>query len=500
MNKAKKNVLVSWIGATDLDSTERAGELSGPIASAINAVHFDALELIYNYPDERVAPYMAHLLKDESKCSIYARKANVNSPIDYREIYLAADKLLSELETADISLSILLSPGTPTMQAVWVLLGKTRFPCTFYQASKEQGVQEVDIPFRLTAEYLPTAAQLNKLELSSLMASGVEPDAAFDDILSSSPVMHQLKVQAQILATHELPVLITGETGTGKELFAKAIHQASLRREQPFIVLNCGAFSTELIDSLLFGHKKGAFTGAIADKPGAFEQAHNGTLFLDEFGELDSAAQVRLLRVLQDGKYTPLGDTKERHSNFRLITATNKNLIEQVANGLFREDLFYRVAIGVIQLPPLRKRGDDLAHIADRLLANIALEYPTLNGKYFSQCAKKFINEYRWPGNVRELKATITRAALWSVQNGITEEDIRKNLFRTETEQAEFSFVDVSDGIDLNSILSSIEKHYIESALAFTAGNKRRAAKLLGLNSHQTLSNRIKTLSIKSDD
>ena len=164
--------------------------------------------------------------------------------------------------------------------------------------------------------------------------------------------MATLKTKAAILAKADVPVLIYGETGTGKELFAKAIHNASARAGKPLLVLNCGAIPKDLVDSTLFGYTKGAFSGAIKDTPGYFADANGGTLFLDEFGELPLDSQVRLLRVLQDGTYTPVGSTHSKTTNIRIIAATNKNLVDEVAAGRFREDLFYRVAIGVLQLPP----------------------------------------------------------------------------------------------------------------------------------------------------
>lgn len=188
-------------------------------------------------------------------------------------IYESASQLLESLPEQELAnLSILLSPGTPAMHAVWILLGKTRFPATFYQSSKEEESQRVDIPFEITAEYIPPVKSPSAGQLQTLSNTNPPDNAAFKDIVTRSESMQTL-----ILAEHEVPVLIDGESGTGKELFARAIHNASPRADKPFIAVNCGAFPPELIDSMLFGHKKGAFTGAIADKPGYFEQANGGT-------------------------------------------------------------------------------------------------------------------------------------------------------------------------------------------------------------------------------
>lgn len=489
----KQRLLVSWIGGKDLSMPE--GQITGPIWSTIKAAEFDVIELIYNYSEDEVKPYVA-LLSERVNCEINARKANLSSPVDYEEIYLAAEQLLKEIVQPNSDLSILLSPGTPAMQAIWVLLGKTRFPCIFYQASKEQGIEAVNIPFNVSAEYVPAVTQLNQSELSKLAQLEAPIDSAFDDIITIGTDIQTLKQQAQILAQQEVPVLICGESGTGKEMFARAIHNASVRKDKPFIAVNCGSFPSELIDSILFGHKRGAFTGAVSEKAGVFEQAHKGTLFLDEFGELEPAVQVRLLRVLQDGKYTRLGDSDDRSSDFRLITATNKNLISEVAHGRFREDLFYRVAIGVLQLPPLRSRHGDLGFMVDSLLQTLAKEHPVLQGKNISYLAKKVIKKHRWPGNIRELKATLLRAALWANSDCIDESEMQQALFTIEDKQDSLLDREIVQGFDINDILSEIERRYIIKALEQTDGNKSKVTRLLGYNNHQTLSNRLKKLGI----
>lgn len=489
----KQRLLVSWIGGKDLSMPK--GQITGPIWATIEAAEFDVIELIYNYSEDEVKPYVA-LLSERVNCEINARKANLSSPVDYEEIYLAAEQLLKEVVQPNSYLSILLSPGTPAMQAIWVLLGKTRFPCTFYQASKEQGIEAVNIPFNVSAEYVPAVTQLNQSELSKLAQLEAPIDSAFDDIITIGTDIQTLKQQAQILAQQEMPVLICGESGTGKEMFARAIHNASTGKDKPFIAVNCGAFPSELIDSILFGHKRGAFTGAVSDKAGVFEQAHKGTLFLDEFGELEPAVQVRLLRVLQDGKYTRLGDSEEQSSNFRLITATNKNLISEVAYGRFREDLFYRVAIGVLQLPPLRSRQGDLDFLVDSLLQTLAKEHPILQGKNISYLAKKVIKEHKWPGNIRELKATLLRAALWASSDCIDEVEMQKALFTMEDKQDSLLDRELDQGFDIKDILAEVERRYIIKALEKTDGNKSKVARLLGYNNHQTLSNKLKKLGI----
>ncbi|WP_290525798.1 sigma 54-interacting transcriptional regulator [Alcanivorax sp.] len=491
MNKAKPRVLVSWIGGNDLKapfSKEGEEHAFGPVASTLKEQAFDAVELLYNYPEDQVRPYL-EWLQEQVETPINARSIPLSSPVNFGEIYVQANQQLSRLSAEGCELSILLSPGTPAMQAVWILLGKTRYPCAFYQSSLEQGVQAVDIPFELSAEYLPAAKEIGSTKLSQLAAANAPIDAAFDNIVTRNPHMQSLKAQAQILADREVPVLIYGETGTGKELFARAIHNAGDRANMPFIPVNCGAIPSELVDSVLFGHKRGAFTGAISDKPGVFEQADGGTLFLDEFGELEPSVQVRLLRVLQEGVFVPVGGTKEHKVDVRLITATHRNLMEAVASGSFREDLFYRVAVGVLHLPPLREREGDLSLLTDGLISSMGADDRTLEHKKVSPEAKNLILQHSWRGNVRELQSTLLRAALWSQGDTITDEDIRQALFQMPEKDSGLMDRDVSQGVDIQEIISELAAGYIRKALVISGQNKTRAAQLLGLKNYQTLSN-----------
>ena len=329
MAKNKLPVLVCWIGGNDLKAA--TGGLPGPILSTLRAAEFSRVELLCSYPFSELEAYRDWLAAQMS-VPLRVTQVPLTSPVDFAEIYEAAEQHLRQLQSAGESLAILLSPGTAAMQAVWILLGKTRYPATFYQSSLEQGVQQVNIPFEIAAEYVPAASAISSSSLSNMALQATPVDAAFDNIITRNKNMLLLKQQAQVLAQKLVPVLVYGETGTGKELFARAIHNAGPRSDKPFVGVNCGAIPPELIDSTLFGHKKGAFTGAIADRPGVFQQADGGTLFLDEFGELAADVQVRLLRVLQEGVCTPVGGTEQR-VDVRLIAATHRNLMTEVAEG-----------------------------------------------------------------------------------------------------------------------------------------------------------------------
>jgi transcriptional regulator with PAS, ATPase and Fis domain len=484
-----ERILVSWIGGNDLKGTIPDIADYGPILNTLSEQSFDRVELLYNYPAKEVNPYL-NWLGQQSKADINAREVNLSSPINFGEIYQSADVLLAKL-TGDkgCDLHILLSPGTPAMQAVWILLAKTRYPATFWQSSREKGVEQTIVPFDIAAEYVPTADKISSKAISKLATADVPVDAAFDDIITQNSQVQELKAQATVLAERDVPVLIYGESGTGKELFARAIHNASNRSAKEFVAVNCGAFSNDLIDSILFGHKKGGFTGATADKVGVFDKADGGTLFLDEFGELEPPVQVRLLRVLQDGKFTPVGATKEKKVDVRIVTATNKNLMVEVSEGRFREDLFYRIAVGVLHLPPLRERHGDISLLTDTLLAAIGSVDAHLKNKEISVEARNVILKQSWQGNVRELHSTLLRACLWSQGATIKASDIERALFHMPEREVGMLGRDITQGIDINEIISDVSAHYIERALAECGGNKSKAAGLLGLKNYQTLNN-----------
>lgn len=493
-----EQILTSWIGGHDLISLDAEGSDRGPIISTLKAQAFDRVELLYNYPSSDVEPYLSWLAEQVST-PVNARFVDLSSPIHFGEIYQSANSLLAEVESQGTTsaLNILLSPGTPAMQAVWILLSKTRYPATFWQSSKERGVEEAVVPFDIAAEYIPTADKIDANTIARLASAEVPVDAAFNDIITQNERMQALKGQATILAEREVPVLIYGESGTGKELFSRAIHNASERADKPFVTANCGAFPSELIDSILFGHKKGAFTGADTNKSGVFKQADGGTLFLDEFGELEPAVQVRLLRVLQDGKYTPVGADREESVDVRIITATNRNLMVEVAEGRFREDLFYRVAVGVLHLPPLRERQGDISLLADTLLAANGEQDSYLKDKKLSVEAKNLILQQSWRGNIRELQSTLLRAALWSQAAQISAEDVQQALFQMPEKEGGVLDRDIAEGLDIQSICDDIWRHYIPRALDVAQGKKTKAAELLGLKNYQTLSNNMEKLGLK---
>ncbi|MCG7995580.1 MAG: sigma 54-interacting transcriptional regulator [Candidatus Thiodiazotropha taylori] len=494
------SALVSWIGTADLEGGT-AEPISGPLASILRFKDFKHAYLLHNQSTDIVSSYCDRLSK-EFKTKFTVTHAELTSPIHFADIYKVLDATLGEIakQHPRSQIDIQLTSGTPAMTSVSILTGKTKYQVGFLQSSLEQGVQQVEIPFDIAADFLPSVSDALDDHLAHLIAGEAPSTAAFDKIITKDRHMLHLKERAAILAAREVPVLIHGETGTGKELFARAIHNSSTRSEQPFISLNCGAIPADLIDSTLFGHTKGAFTGATANKQGVFAGANGGTLFLDEFGELPLDAQVRLLRVLQDGSYIPVGSSKEAFTDVRIIVATNKNLIEEISQGRFREDLFYRVAIGVINLPPLRQRKGDQWLLAEHLIDQINQEAATQPGyqdKKISAGAKKVILSYEWPGNIRELHATLLRASLWGAAEKITEADINEAMLKAPASEVRILDRDISQGIDINELLKKVCVHYIERALAEAGGSKTKAAELLSLKNYQTLNNWMEKYGIK---
>jgi transcriptional regulator with PAS, ATPase and Fis domain len=476
---------MSWIGQTDLDvaaGDPKAG--LGPIATAISAQKYDVLCFLSGYQPEKVDSYVKWL-RERSSADILPRLVPLSSPTAYGEIYQAA---VHELETLqknfpNANITFHLSPGTPAMAAVWIILAKTRFPARLIESSRDAGVRVVSVPFALTAEYLPDQV------LTTLSESRPPLAPAFTDIIHQSEAMRRVLEQAQRIADRSIPVLIEGESGTGKELLARAIHESGSRKNKELQVVNCGAIPPNLAESVLFGHRKGAFTGALADTEGYFRAAHKGTLFLDEIGELPLDAQVKFLRVLQEGKVTPVGGTKAESVDVRIIAATNRSLIQEATDGRFRWDLFYRLAVAVLTLPPLRERSGDVDLLLDNFLANMNKEHqPESEHKKLSPAAKKFMCSRIWPGNVRELGNALTRAYIWAAGETITEDEVRGAVFSTpQPGSKQILGRPFGNDFDLDGLLDQVAKNYIERALGETGNKKKKAAELLGFASHQRL-------------
>lgn len=502
-----KKILISWLGIADLRA---AGQIpsrpdetigDGPILGALNKLTFDELHLLHDQEKSKADAYI-DWLAEHTNIIVVLNKCSLRSPIDFGDIHRVMDGYLEKLTTKEpgLDISIHLSPGTPSMTAVSILLGKTKYNTRFVQSTKERGGEFVTIPFDISAEYIPQLVKSADKRLTELSYSEAPLSAAFSDIITQNPEIRRTIQKAEKIAVRDVPALIMGESGTGKELFAKAIHNTSLRKGKPFITVNCGAIPKDLIDSELFGHVKGAFTGAISNKIGYFEAADGGTLFLDEFGELPEDAQVRLLRVLQSGEMSKVGDNSSMKVDVRVIAATNRNLSAEISTGRFREDLFYRVAVGIITLPPLRERTGDIALLADYLMDKInqeASNQPGYINKKISIKAKNIILNYPWPGNIRELHGMLLRASIWADTEEITETDIQEAMIERPQQITTSELPEIGDGIDIQDVLDSIKRKYIAQAFKKAAGNKKEATALLGLPNYQTLTNWMEKLDIQ---
>lgn len=333
------------------------------------------------------------------------------------------------------------------------------------------------------------AETFRDLSLEEELRKELEGRFQIGDMVSRSAAMRRIFDLLPQIAPSDATVLIHGETGTGKELLARAIHNLSPRKGKPFVPVNCGALPDTLLESELFGYVKGAFTGAGKDKPGRFALAEGGTVFLDEIGDISPALQVRLLRVLQERTYEPLGDTQTRHADVRIIAATHRDLAALIRKGAFREDLFYRLNVVPLTIPPLRERREDIALLADHFLA-VFREKNKKPLKAISGKALDLLVRYDWPGNVRELENCIERAVILARDEVIVPADLPPQIHQQPHDSA-----DAALGLPYGISLDEMEKALILKTLDETGGNRTRTAEILGIN-RRTLQNKLKDYGI----
>jgi transcriptional regulator with PAS, ATPase and Fis domain len=291
----------------------------------------------------------------------------------------------------------------------------------------------------------------------------------FGSIIGTCDAMQDVFRKIRKVAPTDISVLITGETGTGKELIAREIHQRSDRKDGPFVVINCGAIPENLLESELFGHVRGAFTGAVATKPGKFQMAHGGTLFLDEIGEMPLQLQVKLLRALQEKIVTKVGETKSESTDIRIVAATNKVLEDEMKKGTFREDLYYRLNVVHIDLPPLHERGDDILAVARFFLSKYTKEYDS-KVKGFNPQSVIAMRKYRWPGNIRQLENRIKKAVIMAERNFVAPEDL------------DIKPEDMDPILSLNDAAENFKQRYINEVLLRNGGNRTKTARDLGVD------------------
>ena len=379
--------------------------------------------------------------------------------------------LLAELEERGVRVPVIVLTATNTVNAA-------------VEAMKRGAADFVTKPFELDALRIKVRDKLEKGELQievERLRDEVEDRQQFAGMVGRSESMRTIFRTVERIAKAKATVLVTGESGTGKELVARAIHDHSPRAEGPFIVVNCGAIPTSLIESELFGHEKGAFTGATERRIGRFEAADGGTLFLDEIGELDASVQVKLLRVLQDRSFERVGSSQSISVDVRIVTATNRNLVEEVAKGNFREDLYYRVAVVPVALPPLRERREDVRLLARTYLTRVGSD------KQLTPAALGSLEGYGWPGNVRELENAMEYAIALCEGETIDQSDLpisigrsgQAEALREQWRQGERSFEETVTRFETDILRESLESHHWnQTQTASALGLTRRVLKL----------------------
>ncbi|MEJ2166647.1 MAG: sigma-54 dependent transcriptional regulator [Desulfobacterales bacterium] len=413
------------------------------------------------------------------------------------------DLLLCDIKLGDISgLDVLRASKKSNEDTVVILISAYATTETAVEAMNEGAYDYVPKPFDKD-ELLQTivkALNLRTIEHEKeLLDDQLKQNLHFNLLVGNSPAMRHIYKLIQQVARTKTNVLITGESGTGKELIAQAIHQESDRSEQPFVVINCGGIPDTLMESELFGHKKGSFTGATQDKKGLFEIAHRGTIFLDEIGELSLPIQVKLLRAVQEKVFKPVGGNEDITVDIRIISATNKNLEKEVIDGNFREDLFYRLNVIEIKVPPLRERKADLRALAQHFLEKYSKEMGKEITK-FSSYALDLLTKYDFPGNIRELENLLERSVALSTTNIILPDSLALSLHKRRWiegfKDRRFDLDEVSRGVSLDGILEEIERAYLQKALDCSNGSKNKAAELLDI-SFRSLRYRLDKLRIE---
>ncbi len=415
-------------------------------------------------------------------------------------------------DAPDLVLLDVILPGTDGLAALQtmrtenravpvIMLTGTKSVKTAVDAMKLGAADYLSKPFDVEELQIVIERTLGKQELEQevrQLRAQVVQRYAFHNLIGKSPAMQEIYAKIEQVADSRTTVLVTGESGTGKELVAKAIHYNSARRERPFVALNCAALPETLIESELFGHEKGSFTDATARRVGQFELAHTGTLFLDEIGDLSPATQAKLLRVLQEREFTRVGGVQSIKVDVRIVAATNKNLDEMVRKNQFREDLYYRINVIALYLPPLRERGEDIALLAKHFLAK-RIEEEKRPPQEFTKSSLELISHYPWPGNVREMENIIEQAFIWSKGSDVITPEHLPNILRTDTRSTSLRDDTLAGRLSLEKAVMEFEREIILDALKRTTYVQTHAAAMLGI-SRRMLKYRMDTLGISRPD
>jgi two-component system response regulator PilR (NtrC family) len=410
------------------------------------------------------------------------------------------DLVITDIRMKDVDgIEVLKKTKNVSPETVVVLISAFATAETAVEAMKEGAYDYIPKPFKVREFKKIVKQALDSKRPSEALAGEEEVSRLhFGCLVGESPQMKRIYDLIRRVAETKTNILITAESGTGKELVARAIHQSSPRNQKPFVVINCAGIPESLIESELFGYKKGAFTGAATDKAGLFEVADGGTVFLDEVGELSPAIQVKLLRVIQERTFTAVGGTEEKNVDVRFISATNKDLEKAVMDGNFREDLYFRLNVIHIAIPPLRERQGDLPLLAQHFLEKYSKDLEK-EIKKISTYAMDILSQYSFPGNVRELENIIERSVALETSNIVLPESLNLSNFRGGPARQNRRRHDLGpEGIELDKVMEEIERDYIFKGMELAHGSKQKAAQLLGI-SMRSLRYRLDKLGLKSD-
>ncbi len=484
----KKSILFTFVGNRD-PYVEDSSEY-GPILSLLDKREFNRVYLFCTGSEYMERARAVEEIKKETDPNVVFKYVTLDlkSPVDYEEIYsklrATVDRVMASIIHEKPEISILLDPGTPQMQTVWFLLVRGGY----LNARLLQGVP----PRFAGGAYMVREVVLDESVMPELKVSfegkGDEIKSWFVSetekrIVGEAKVFKDVLERARSFARYDISILLQGETGSGKGLFARFIHDESKRAAGPFVIVDCAAISENLIESELFGHRKGAFTGAESDRLGKFRAANGGTIFLDEVGELPLSLQPKLLRVLEEKKFHPLGSDEEVSVDVRILAATNRNLEELVEEGRFRRDLFERLNQVSLSIPPLRERREDIPLLVKTFVAEWNRKYGENKG--LSEEAMNYLVDYPWPGNVRELYNVVTAMCASGRSSSIGSEFLPQKIlsyFKTPRSISTLKIDIPDEGLNLKALLYQIERDFYEAALKKAGGNRERAATLLGIN------------------
>ena len=536
-----KRLLMSWLDNATLSmQLDDVKQLFSPILPVIKDQALSEVHFISQYLEETTHNKFAEL-SSYFQCQVKFHFSYLPNFAQLEDVSVKFERHIQEVIAdygEDVEFVFLLDSSIPEMASIWSIMSDIYTKSTrFITVTPDRGVQELKIPFKInTVEYMELTKPSHQVTFSGKtsgmkssmgakkrqsviqeyqentligsligMASGklLKLDQSFQSIVHKCPQMKEQIRKAKKYARTKAPIIILGESGTGKELFANAIHSASSRRCMRFESINCGAIPSGTIDSELFGHEKGGYTGAGQMRKGIFEVADQGTVFLDEIGELPRSTQAMLLRVLANGEFRRVGGEKVLKTNVRIISATNRDLNKDVEEKRFREDLFYRIAEFVIEIPAIRNRPGDIEIIVDFILEhaqeklyededgaekNAGNIEATCFAKPLTDDALEFVRNYPWPGNFRQLESVLHRAIITSNGDQITREDIEFEIYPPLQLDRSLDALpvlnDEASFDDLNEIIKSI---VFEFALQKTDGNYTQAAKILGYRSHHPL-------------